>query len=285
MRISLTLFALVFYNFIFAQCDHSPTIEGDFILCPSEVSQISTQEYDSYQWFKKSYSGTDWELIPDATSQFLDVVQGLDDLYYFKVDATLDGCTEASPEVLIDSWVFSGMVVESTGNYTFEDGFFNVCLGESITFSIGLPYTTNIQWYKDGEPIPGENGMSITLTELDESGVYFVEGAPEECPDYIVNPGVALPVLIVDCSLNTNDVLYSSLVSLYPNPVNDKLIIDNDLNKSIEIQLYDMNGKIILNKKLEKGTNQLDFSDLPKGIYFSKFNNEVISFSKIVIKN
>ena len=60
----------------------------NFILCPSEVTQIFTQEYDSYQWYKKSFSGTNWEIIPGETSQFLDISQGIDDLYYFNVATT-----------------------------------------------------------------------------------------------------------------------------------------------------------------------------------------------------
>ena len=48
MRLVCILFGLFCFSFISAQCDHSPTIEteGDFILCPSEVIQIFTQEYD-----------------------------------------------------------------------------------------------------------------------------------------------------------------------------------------------------------------------------------------------
>ncbi len=285
MKISITFFALAFYNFILAQCDHNPTIEGDFILCPSEINQISTQKYDSYQWFKKSFNGTDWELIPGETSQFLDVVQGVDDLFYFKVDATLNGCTESTPEVLIDSWVFAGMVVESTGNYTFEEGFFNVCLGESITFTVLMPYNTNMQWYKDGVSIPGENGVSLTLSEIDESGFYFVEGAPEECPEYITNPGVSLPVLIRDCTLSTNDNFLSSQVKLYPNPVKELIIIDNHTRHIIEFHVYDISGKILLIRTLREGINQLDLSHFDNGIYFSKISCNNNSFSKIIIKN
>ena len=286
MKLICVIVGLFYFSFISAQCDHSPTIEteGDFILCPSEVSPIFTQEYDSYQWFKKSFTGTEWEIIPGETSQFLDVVQGVDDLFYFNVATTLNGCSETSPEVLIDSWVFAGMVVESSGNYIFEDGLINVCLGDSITFSIGQPYSTNIQWYKDGLPIPGENGTSITLTFIEDSGVYNVEGAPGECPDYIVSPGVDLPVLIYDCNLNINDVFYDSKITLYPNPVNDILTIRSEADKNITIELYDINGKKILKKFINKGPSELDFSKFAKGMYFAKFNTMGAEFTKIIIK-
>jgi len=287
MRLTCVFLGFFYFSFISAQCDHSPTIEteGNFILCPSEVTQIFTQEYDSYQWYKKSFSGTDWEIIPGETSQFLDISQGIDDLYYFNVATTLNGCSETSPEVLIDSWVFSPMVVESSGNYIFEDDLFNVCLGDSITFTIGMPYNTSIQWYKDGTPIAGENGPSITLTDIEESGVYFVEGAPAECPEYIVNPGVELPILINDCNLNIIDNSLSSKITLYPNPVLDKLIIKNKADKSLTIEFYNMNGKKILKEMVNSGISEFDFSKLAKGIYFVKFNTMDAKFTKIVIKN
>jgi hypothetical protein len=286
MRLFCVIVGLFYFSYISAQCDHTPTVEteGDFILCPTEVIQIFTQEYDSYQWFKKSFSGTEWEIIPGETSQFLDVVQGVDDLFYFNVATTLNSCSETSSEVLIDSWVFAPMVVESSGNYIFEDNFFNVCLGNSITFTIGMPYDTNIQWYKDGAPIAGENGPSITLTNLEESGVYFVEGAPAECPEYIVNPGVELPVLISDCNLNTIDISYNSKINLYPNPIYDKLVIHNKADKSLIIELYNVNGKSILKKFINKGLSELDFSRLAKGMYFAKFNTMGTEFTKIIIK-
>lgn len=286
MRLFCVIVGLFYFSYISAQCDHTPTVEteGDFILCPTEVIQIFTQEYDSYQWFKKSFSGTEWEIIPGETSQFLDVVQGVDDLFYFNVATTLNSCSETSPEVLIDSWVFSPMVVESSGNYIFEDNFFNVCLDDSIIFTIGMPYDTNIQWYKDGAPIAGENGPSITLTNLEESGVYFVEGAPAECPEYIVNPGVELPVLISDCNLNTIDISYNSKINLYPNPIYDKLVIHNKADKSLIIELYNVNGKSILKKFINKGLSELDFSKLAKGMYFAKFNTMGTEFTKIIIK-
>jgi hypothetical protein len=287
MRIFCVIVGLFYFSFMAAQCDHTPTIEteGDFILCPTEVIQIFTQEYDSYQWFKKSFSGTEWEIIPGETSQFLDVIQGVDDLFYFNVATTLNSCSETSSEVLIDSWVFAPMVVESSGNYIFEDNFFNVCLGDSITLNIGMPYDTNIQWYKDGAPIAGENGSSITLTDIEESGVYFVECAPAECPEFIVNPGVELPVLISDCNLNIIDNSQSSKITLYPNPVHDKLIIKNKADKSLTIEFYNVNGKKILKQIVNSGINGFDFSKLAKGIYFAKFNTMDAGFTKIVIKN
>ena len=176
------------------------------------------------------------------------------------------------------------MVVESSGNYIFEDDLFNVCLGDYITFTIGMPYNTSIQWYKDGTPIAGENGPSITLTNLEESGVYFVEGAPAECPEYIVNPGVELPVLISDCNLNTIDIFYNSKINLYPNPIYDKLVIHNKADKSLIIELYNVNGKSILKKFINKGLSELDFSRLAKGMYFAKFNTMGTEFTKIIIK-
>ena len=46
MRLTSFFLGFFYFSFISAQCDHSPTIEpeGNFILCPSEVTQIFTQK-------------------------------------------------------------------------------------------------------------------------------------------------------------------------------------------------------------------------------------------------
>ena len=67
--------------------------------------------------------------------------------------------------------------------------------------------------------------------------------------------------------------------------MNDILTIRSEADKNITIELYDINGKKILIKSVNKGVSQFDFTNLVKGIYFTKFNNDDIDFTKIIIKN
>lgn len=72
--------------------------------------------------------------------------------------------------------------------------------------------------------------------------------------------------------LNINDFTWKSDISIYPNPASDILYFKgvDDINKTISI--FDASGKKLLN--FETNKNEIDISDLPKGIYFIEFNKK-----------
>lgn len=84
-----------------AQCTHNPTVTpNNLIFCPSGgFDTLWTQNYQGYQWFK------DGVLQVGDTLRYRRVTH-LDAGSMFSVDATLNGCTERSPQVMVDGWVF-----------------------------------------------------------------------------------------------------------------------------------------------------------------------------------
>lgn len=77
-------------------CSHTNTIFPDLLLCPDETGVVWTQQADSYQWCDTMGSP-----IPDETNQSLVVYPGES----YSVLTTVDGCTEMSPQVFIDSYM------------------------------------------------------------------------------------------------------------------------------------------------------------------------------------
>ncbi len=70
-------------------------------------------------------------------------------------------------------------------------------------------------------------------------------------------------------------------IFIYPNPVNDILYIENSLSSGTEIQIHDVNGKILLSVRLDKGEKtEIDVSDLSGGVYFVK----AVTLKNTVIK-
>ena len=66
----------------------------------------------------------------------------------------------------------------------------------------------------------------------------------------------------------------------YPNPLNsDNLNVEVDKNSSII--LYDYSGKIIRSFSLNPGINNLNLSNISKGLYLIKYDSETYMFSKI----
>lgn len=166
-----------------AQCPFDPTITPtDLIFCPNEQGVLTTQVYDAYQWYKEG------ELIPNATGQTLAVDQFNDAGYTFTVEATLDGCTEMSPGVLVDGWAFLPPYVIHSGDeplFVDGNGVAHHCLGDTVLLVFSM--TNNITWTNNGVVIPGETSGILEVTS---SGNYSGSGAPSVCPDFIMYLGL-----------------------------------------------------------------------------------------------
>ena len=75
-----------------------------------------------------------------------------------------------------------------------------------------------------------------------------------------------------------------SLMTIYPNPSNAKFNITmNDIKSSVQMEVYDLLGKLILNKEFSR-TTTLDFSNKENGIYLVKIISEQGLETKKIIK-
>jgi len=70
----------------------------------------------------------------------------------------------------------------------------------------------------------------------------------------------------------------NNVLDFYPNPVEDKLIINVKENEQLNI--YSAVGQLLLNQYLNSGVNILDVSTINKGIYFAKIGNSTIRMIK-----
>ena len=72
----------------------------------------------------------------------------------------------------------------------------------------------------------------------------------------------------------------------YPNPVIEKLTIENLDLKIRTIKIVEATGKVILTEKISLKRNEIDLSNFPKGTYFILFeeNGIVIKTEKIIKK-
>lgn len=169
-----------------AQCDFDvaigidPLVDGN-VYCPGDTVKLAAGEYDSYQWYYAfSNTNTGGTLIDGATEALYLVDISYWGFAYFYVVATKNGCSEASPAVLIDSWAFLSPVVASDGQSEF-------CNGDSTEISVPFGGYVNFQWYQDGEPIPGATESNYWVKE---SGTYVIFASPAVCPDIVLNSGV-----------------------------------------------------------------------------------------------
>ena len=207
MKRIYTLFLIVlFFNSAQSQCPFDPFVTpNNLILCPNESDTLWTQVYDSYQWYQ------DGNPIPGATNQYY-VVSSFDAGSNFSVEATDSSCTEMSPQVLVDGWLFLLPYVIHEGDQGWFDGqYTHLCEGDTLILILGQPYEVNIQWYNGFNPIPGATDDSLLITT---SGSYTVEGAPAVCPNYIAQLGLFVDVIvhqpIMPVITISNDTLYAN---------------------------------------------------------------------------
>ncbi len=74
------------------------------------------------------------------------------------------------------------------------------------------------------------------------------------------------------------------LAKIYPNPTNGILFITLTGVSSANLKIFDMNGKLVLQKQLEK-QSIVDINHLNTGIYIVKITSSAKSFASFIIKN
>ena len=86
------------------------------------------------------------------------------------------------------------------------------------------------------------------------------------------------------CTLVNNDelVIEENDFSLFPNPVNELLFLNNKNPKLEFIQVFDVVGNLILEKNITLGDNEINTTDWESGIYF--IGNTSSSYFKKIIK-
>ncbi|MCX6258715.1 MAG: T9SS type A sorting domain-containing protein [Bacteroidia bacterium] len=98
-------------------------------------------------------------------------------------------------------------------------------------------------------------------------------------------------ILKLDSTLTYNSIngvgLQPEIISVYPNPGNDKLFIEYKNNSTgfPIIDLFDMNGKFLLSKNLKEGINEINAGEFADGVYLYKINTGKSPVSGKWVKN
>ena len=72
-------------------------------------------------------------------------------------------------------------------------------------------------------------------------------------------------------------------VSIYPNPVNDKLIIEAEETIGM-VEIYNLTGAMVLNQECNSAKAELEVNELQSGIYFIKMTNNCNVVTRSFVK-
>ena len=84
--------------------------------------------------------------------------------------------------------------------------------------------------------------------------------------------------------LSSSSFAVDSNVNLYPIPTNGTLNIDLNNLTNVSVSVYDINGRVILNKDLSGNENSVDLSNFQTGIYLFKIKSSEGEINKKVVK-
>ena len=150
----------------------------------------------------------------------------------------------------------------------------------STTFENALPPTATLTGDLTGSGINDINPLNT---------FYIRQDAPTNTPSIDIDEiriGLTwASVTPKQIATGTKDLINDkTIANIYPNPVNDRLNVDV---KSVDInslEIFNLSGSLVMTKKVELGTTNIEVSNLPKGVYTVSFKGAGVSYNKKFIK-
>ncbi len=177
-------------------------------------------------------------------------------------------------------------IPEPAGAITGKD---TVCLsqGNYIFSAPAITGATSYEWtLPQGVTVSagqGTNQVTLSMGANAQSGNILVKGI-NDCG---MGTESSKALTVKNCTgIGENGLL--SVVKIYPNPVKEELTINiAGSEKSLDLTVTDMNGKVVLTEKLTVSGNEfrkkLNMSGFSKGVYFVRLSNNERSFSEKVV--
>ncbi len=135
---------------------------------------------------------------------------------------------------------------------------------------------TGNQWYLNGTSIAGAtNQQHVALV----SGSYTVRATQNGCSSPLSDALAFVSTGIVDPDVWNNDV------KIFPNPFYDRLTVQNNSSRLLDIRLMDMGGRLLMSQRSGNKNIFMPASNLAKGMYLVSVmdvhKNETVVFQVV----
>ena len=151
----------------------------------------------------------------------------------------------------------------STGNFSF------ITFGDLDGDGDADLLTADYYGFYDGNFLYFQNTTSV---DEDLDGYYGSTDCDDTNPEIhplgieIPNNGIDEDCDGVDLITQTHDIADKKM-TIYPNPVSETLFVTTDLSTELLISIFDLTGQLM---HTQSGTNEIDVSTFPEGLYFIK---------------
>lgn len=138
-------------------------------------------------------------------------------------------------------------------------------------------------WYKDNVAISDSNANPyiITNAQSTDSGEYHCIIQDSSTPDFET---IRATITVNIGTLGTKDLIING-IEIFPNPTNKYLVIKLPNDNKTELSLFDINGKLILQKNMNTAETKIDLTSFENGIYIVTLKTKNFKVSKRIIKN
>jgi hypothetical protein len=149
--------------------------------------------------------------------------------------------------------------------------------------SYGTPF--DLSELKDSAGIDLESITHIKL--IDVVGSIDTKFGSRDSKNNLINDPYPTPYPSGGFDLDAIGVIHSNVLSIgdlsssfsvYPNPTTD--LINLQINKSAEVNLYNVTGQIIVNKTIDSN-GYLNLSEYPKGTYYLRIENNLVKIVRL----
>lgn len=173
--------------------------------------------------------------------------------------------------------------------WSFPDGFNDIAIAR---FDDSLHWEQTVATIAHYEPdflnqlIPTSDGGAIGIggtnsLQLGYHHVCVVKIGPNDTYPYCAAPHTINQLVGVDDIIDA-DVLG---IEIFPNPASDILTIQSDLGSTMDVEILNSFGQVVLMESLSEFTNDMDVSQLASGIYFVKvLVDGKVGVQKIIIE-
>jgi hypothetical protein len=127
--------------------------------------------------------------------------------------------------------------------------------------------------YQVWSTVHGES--TFTLAAGTQTIRIYATGSPWNLNWFEIYSGALKSAQIETSIANSLD----NKISIYPNPASNILYIENPVNKA-NVSIFDLSGKLVIQKLLETGINKINISDLNSGLFLINVNGNISKFVK-----